>query len=82
MLLPVKNVLRLVSTQSVEREGKKTLHFVKLADEETFDSCEFMLHRDQVPEGLVWKDRYRVTLDIDGRFTSVMLEPEKPAKAS
>ncbi|MCL2357932.1 MAG: hypothetical protein FWC70_12410 [Defluviitaleaceae bacterium] len=82
MLLPVKTPLRLVSVQIVEREGKAPLKFVKLADEETYDSCEFMLHRDASVQSLVVKARYNVTLDVDGRFTSVLLEPEKTAKAS
>lgn len=78
MLLPVKTVLRLVSSRTTEKEGKRYT-FVKLADEQTFDSNEFMLHREQMPEKLVPQARYHVTLDIEGRFTSVQLDPEKKA---
>jgi hypothetical protein len=64
----------------MEKEGKKYT-FVKLADEATFDSNEFMLHREQMVDKLVPQARYSVTLDVEGKFTSVQLEPEK-AKAS
>jgi hypothetical protein len=80
MLLPVKTVLRLISAKTMEKDGKR-FTFVKLADEKTFDSNEFMLHKEQMPEKLVPTMRYNVTLDIDGRFTSVMLDPES-TKAS
>ena len=81
MLLPVKTPLRLVSFRTMEKEGKKYT-FVKLADQETYDSNEFMLHRDQMLDKLILKERYFVTLDIEGRFTSVQLDPENKAKAS
>ena len=78
MLLPVKTQLRLVTHRTMVKEGKKYT-FVKLADEATFDSNEFMLHRDHEPDKLVPQSRYNVTLDIEGRFTSVKLEPTKTA---
>jgi hypothetical protein len=76
MLLPVKTVLRLISVRTAEKEGKKYT-FVKLADEATFDSNDFMLHREQIPEKLEVQKRYNVTLDIEGKFTSVQLDLER-----
>jgi hypothetical protein len=71
MKFPMK-VLRLVSHRSIVKEGK-TYNFVKLADEETFDSNEFMLSADTRMDKLLNQTRYEVELSIDGRFTSVNL---------
>jgi hypothetical protein len=81
MLLPVKTVLRLISVKKMEKEGKR-FTFVKLADEKTFDSNEFMLHKEQMVDKLVTQARYNVTLDVDGKYTSAILDLETTAKAS
>jgi hypothetical protein len=59
----------------MEKEGKRYT-FVKLADEDTFDSNEFMLHREHDNHAPESQKRYTVTLDVEGKFTSVKLEPE------
>ena len=68
--------LRLVSNRTYEKEGK-AYTFVKLADKKTFDSNEFMLSRDQSPDLLTAGHDYKVHLEVDGRFSSVSLFPEK-----
>jgi hypothetical protein len=76
MLLPVKTPLRLVSARTFEK-GDKRYTFVKLADEATFDSNEFMLHSEHDNSPPETQKRYSVTLDVEGKFTSVKLEPAK-----
>jgi len=71
-----ETVLRLINLRTAEKNGKNYT-FVKLADEKTFDSNEFMLSRDQSPEGLIPQARYRTVLNVEGRFSSVTLQPEK-----
>lgn len=73
--------LRLVTVRTHEKEGKKHT-FVKLADEMSFESNEFMLTRDQAPDLLMAGTRYKVALDVEGRFSSVTLTPEANGKAS
>jgi len=50
---------------------------VKLADEETFDSETFKLSREQSADFLQLQARYKVTIEKEGDFVSVSLEPEK-----
>ncbi|MCL2215938.1 MAG: hypothetical protein FWB91_02835 [Defluviitaleaceae bacterium] len=76
-----ETTLRLVNFRTTEKEGKKYT-FVKLADEKTFDSNEFMLNREQSPENLVVQTRYKVILNIEGRYASVILQPEKGTGAA
>lgn len=80
MLLPVETPLRLVSIRTIEKRNAKdelkSYSFLKLANEATFESEDFMLSSEQSPEGLIHHNRYKVTLNVEGKFTSVMLEPE------
>jgi hypothetical protein len=83
MVLAVEKVLRLVSIKTITKakDGEeKSYHFAKMADEETFDSVEFMLSRNQAVDLLIPKERYRVSLEIDGKFMSAHLIQETPAK--
>ena len=72
-----ETVLRLVNVRTMETQNGKSLSFVKLADEKTFDSNEFMLNREQSSAELIPQSRYKVILDIEGRYSSVTLQPEK-----
>jgi len=81
MLLPLQTPLRLVTSRTIEKEGK-SYTFVKLAEEATYDSNEFMLHRNHNNQPPDIQKRYNVVLDIEGKFTSVILEPENKHKAS
>ena len=71
-----ETVLRLVTMKQIKKEDRMYT-FVKLADAKTLDSNEFMLSSEQNADNLIVQKDYRVTLDIDGKFSSVTLLPEK-----
>ena len=77
MLLPVQKVLRLISVRSGTSKAGNPYAMVKLADEETFDSETFKLSREQSADFLQLQARYKVTIEKEGDFVSVSLEPEK-----
>jgi hypothetical protein len=81
MKFPEKT-LRLLSVRKGVSEKGNNYCFVKLADEATFESEEFMLNRDQSPDFLTVQQRYIATLNVEGRFSSVELVPEKTGKAA
>jgi len=68
-------LLRLVKIKSVEKDAKHYT-FVTLANEETFESNEFKLTNDHSLEKLEEQKRYWVTLEVEGKYTSVTLRPE------
>ncbi len=70
-----KMTLRLISVRSIEKEGKG-YNFVKLANELTYESNDFMLGRETDVKMLTVQTRYNAELDVDGRFLTVNLTPE------
>jgi guanylate kinase len=72
--------LVLVNYRQAEKEGKM-YNFVTMADTETYENQTFMLARDQSVDNLRAKNKYRVALEVEGKFSTVMLlPPEAPDK--
>lgn len=70
-----KKDLRLVTMRQLQTKAGKTMYLVKLADKIAFDCQEFILARDHSVEGLEQGKDYNVILDVDGRYSSVTLQP-------
>jgi hypothetical protein len=76
----VKKDLKLVQvrpyTKKKEDGTERLFHFIKLADKQTYESQEFMLDAELTkPETLELGNDYDATLMVDGRFSSVRLDP-------
>lgn len=70
----LKKGMRLITVKTVTKEGK-TFSFVKLADKESFDNGDFMLSRKVDPTKLSENNDYNVILEIDGKYSTVELQP-------
>lgn len=83
--VPVAEFLRLLDIRKYEKfaeDGETvtgTFHFVKFVDEATYESNEFMLPKEIDPASLKVQTRYKVILDMDGRWTRLSLTPAEPA---
>jgi hypothetical protein len=69
--------LVLVNYRTGKSEGGNSWAMVTLADPETYENLVFSLHRDQDPNRLVARERYRVAIDVgagkNGNFYSATL---------
>ncbi len=74
----VKEGLVFVKKRVVEREGKKTLLFVTLADPDTFESNDFILNNES-GSNFNQGDPVDAHLVVDNRFSSVIIYPGTPA---
>jgi hypothetical protein len=77
---PERNLV-LVNCRTAEKDGKKYT-FATLADPETYENQTFMLGREQTLEFLIPKNRYRLVLEIEGKYSTATLIPvetKKPA---
>lgn len=84
--VPASDTLRLLAVRRYDKKAEdgtiiSTHHFVKFADEATFESNEFMLPKEIDPATLVPQTRYKVVLDIDGKWTRPSLIPADPAES-
>lgn len=71
----VKDGLVFVEKKRVEREGKKTLEFVTVADPETYESETFILNTDySFPSDLKNGELVNAEVFIENRFTSMSLK--------
>ena len=75
----VSETLRLLEIRKFDKLNEdgttNTLNFAKFADEATFESNEFMLPKEIDPATLIPQTRYKVTLDVEGRWTRISLTP-------
>ena len=69
----IKKGLIFVDTNTLEREGKKTLHFVSVADPDTYQNESFILD-DSSPRDFKKGEKIDVTLIVKNKFSSVKLK--------
>lgn len=69
-----KNGLVFVKERVVQREGKKDLTFVTLADPNTYESNDFLLN-DKSQSNFGQGDLLDVELEVEGRYSNVFLIP-------
>lgn len=71
----VKNGLVFVERKKVEREGKKTIEFVTVADPQTYENETFILNTDYgCPLDLANGVIVDAELIVNNRFTSIVLK--------
>jgi len=75
-----KKDMRLVSVRNIERDGGKTITFVKIADKKTFEGNDFILGRETAVKSLIAGNDYDVELTVDGKYNSVNLWEPLPEK--
>ena len=83
MLFYPERDLVLVKQRTIksEKNGKEYV-FVTMADPDSFENQDFMLSKDQDPKNLAARNRYRVALEIDGKFmTATLMQPDSKKTA-
>ena len=75
MIFVRKNVV-LAKVNRVSKNGKE-FAFLKIADPKSYDTVELMASRDLDINSLTEGEVYDALVDIDGRFSTVMLTASK-----
>jgi hypothetical protein len=75
----IKKDVKLVKMRSytkVKEDGtERIFHFVSIADKKTYENVEFILNDATNPKTVEVEHDYDATLVVDGRFSSVRLDP-------
>lgn len=74
MVFKSDSVFRLVNVRNVVSKKGNNLSFVTIANTQTFENADFILDFGLDPSVLVVGSDYYVTINTDGRFTTVSLE--------
>jgi len=74
MKFPQKQNCVLVEVIPVQKDGKKPIKLVKVADRSTFENETFFLNEQESDDNLGQGELVGIELDIKGKFTTATLK--------